>query len=150
METSRLCDVCNVDVHRASTQKHLGSKKHLENERKNQMIITEWLFKEEQSPNKNKTKKVYNPKTFKQIARGNIKMNDKELAKKMINPYYFIIENLKKGIKIKLECHNYNHANSILTITPVYPDFGIETLYINKILEEMATIYARLVNQYKI
>ena len=26
MEKSRTCDVCNVDVHRASMQKHLRSK----------------------------------------------------------------------------------------------------------------------------
>ena len=49
-------------------------------------------------------RKKYNPKTLKQIARENIKMNDKELdkeiAKKMINPYYFIDENLKKWFQI--------------------------------------------------
>ena len=31
MESSRACEYCNVIVHRASMQKHLGSKKHLEN-----------------------------------------------------------------------------------------------------------------------
>ena len=31
MENSPTCNVCNVDVHRASLQKHLRSKKHLEN-----------------------------------------------------------------------------------------------------------------------
>ena len=31
----------------------------------------------------------------------------------------------------------------------MYPDFGIETRYINKILKEMATNYAKLINQYK-
>ena len=36
-----------------------------------------------------------------------------------------------------------------LTYTPNFPDIGIETRYINKILEEMATIYARLINRYK-
>ena len=54
------------------------------------MIIPEWLFKEERSPIKKKIQKVYNPKTLQQLARQNIKMNDKELdkeiAKKMINP----------------------------------------------------------------
>ena len=29
MENSRTYEVCNVNVHRASTQKHLRSKKHL-------------------------------------------------------------------------------------------------------------------------
>ena len=31
----------------------------------------------------------------------------------------------------------------------MYPDFGIETRYVNKILKEMATIYAILIKQYK-
>ena len=68
----------------------------------------------------------------------------------MINPCYFIDENLKKGFKINLESHNNIHVNSILSIIPTYPDFGIETRYINKILKGMATIYARLINQYKL
>ena len=33
------------------------------------MIIPEWFCKQEQTPIKNKVKKVYNPKTLKQIAR---------------------------------------------------------------------------------
>ena len=116
------------------------------------MIILEWLFKEEQTPIKNKFKKVYNPKTLKQIARENIKTNDKKLdkklAKKMINPFYFTNENLKKGFKIILEIHYINHAISILTFTPILSDFGIYTRYLKKILKEMATIYARLINQF--
>ena len=58
-------------------------------------------------------------------------------------------EKLKIGFKINLESHNVNQANSILSITPIYPDFGIETKYINKILQGMATFYARLINQNK-
>ena len=38
----------------------------------------------------------------------NDKELDKEIAKKMINPYYFIDENLKFGFKINLESHNVN------------------------------------------
>ena len=53
--------------------KHLKNKKHLENTKQNEMIIPEWFFKEEQTPIKNKIKKVYNPKTLKQKARQNIK-----------------------------------------------------------------------------
>ena len=79
----------------------------------------------------------------------NDKELDKEIAKKMINPYYFIDENLKIGFKINLESHNNNHAKSLLNIQPNFPDIGTETRYINKILKEMATIYARLINQYK-
>ena len=64
MENSRTCEICNVDVHRASMQKHLRSKKQLENINRNEMIIPEWFFKEEKSPIKKKIRKVYNPKTL--------------------------------------------------------------------------------------
>ena len=67
----------------------------------------------------------------------------------MVNPYYFFEENLKIGFKVILGSHNNIHANSILTITPMYSDFGFETSYVKKILKEMVTIYARLINQYK-
>ena len=43
---SRKCDICNIDVHRASYQKHLRSKKHLENGKQTDMIIPELLFQE--------------------------------------------------------------------------------------------------------
>ena len=147
---SRKCDVCNVDVHRASYIKHLRSKKHLENMKQNELIIPEWLFQE---PVENKIKKIYNPRSLKQIARDNIRLDDKqlnkELAKKMINPYYFTDRNLKVGFKINLDSHNLHHANSKLTIIPNYPEFGIEVRYINKIMKELSVIYARLINQYK-
>ena len=149
MENNRTCDVCNVDVHRASMQKHLRSKKHLEKLEQNEMIIPEWFFKEEKTPIKKKTQKVYNPKTLKQLAREKIKLDDKEFAKMMINPYYFINRNLKNGFKINLESHNMSHANSILTITCKYPEIGIEYRYINGIVKELSAIYARLINQYK-
>ena len=42
MENSRRCDICNIDVHRASYAKLLRSKKHLKNEKQNELIITEW------------------------------------------------------------------------------------------------------------
>ena len=93
MENSRTCEICNINVHRASLAKHLKSKKHLENVERNEMIIPEWFFKEEKSTIKKKTQKVFNPKTLKQLARENIKLDDKELAKIMINPYYFIDKN---------------------------------------------------------
>ena len=67
----------------------------------------------------------------------------------MINPYYFIGENLKIGFKNNLESHNFNHANSFLTITPNVPEVGIEIRYIIKIIKELSANYARLINQYK-
>ena len=147
---SRKCEICNVDVHRASYIKHLRSKKHLENIKQNDMIIPEWLFQE---PVENKINKIYNPKSLKQLARKNIKLDDeqlnKELAKKMINPYYFTDRALQVGFKINLDSHHINHVNSKLTIIPNHPEFGMEFRYINKIMKELAVIYARLINQFK-
>ena len=149
MDNSRTCDVCSVNIHRASFTKHLRSKKHLKNIEKNEMIITEWLFKEEKTAVKKKIQKVYNPQTLKLLAREKIKLDDKKLAKIMINPYYFIDKNLKYGFKIILESHNFSHANSNLTIIPKFPEFGIEFRYINKIIKKLSVIYSRLINQYK-
>ena len=67
----------------------------------------------------------------------------------MINPYYFTDRASQVGFKIILDSHNLHHANSKLTIIPNYPEFGIEVRYINKIMKELAVIYARLINQYK-
>ena len=62
----------------------------------NKKIIPEWLFQE---PVENKINKIHKPKSIKQIARDNIIKDDKqlnkELAKKMINPYFFTDRNLK-------------------------------------------------------
>ena len=38
---SRKCEVCNIDVHRASYIKHLRSKKQIENMKQNEKIIPE-------------------------------------------------------------------------------------------------------------
>ena len=124
---SRKCDVCNVDVHRASYAKHLRSKNHLENIKRNEMIIPEWLFPE---PVEDEILEIYNPKPLKQLARDNIRLDDKqlnkELAKKMLNPYYFTDRKMKVGFKIILDRHHIDHANSKVTTTPNYHEFGIE------------------------
>ena len=82
----------------------------------------------------------------------NIKLDYKqlkiELAKKMLNLYYFTDRTLKVGFKINLDSHHLNHANSKLTITPNYLEFGIEVRYNNKIMKELSVIYARILNQY--
>ena len=83
MENRRRCETCIFDVHRASMQKHLRSKKHFEKEKQNELIITDWSFKEDQAPITNKVKEIYNPETIKQIARKSIKINDKELNKEL-------------------------------------------------------------------
>ena len=88
--------------------------------------------------------------SLKQLARNNIKLDDKqlnkELAKKMIYPYFFTDGNLKVGFKINLDSNHINHANSKLTIIPNYPEFGIEYRYFKKIIKELSIIYARLLN----
>ena len=114
------------------------------------MIRPEWLFLE---PVENKIDKIYNPKSLKHLARDNIKIDDKQLnkevAKKILNPYYFTDRNFRVGFKINLDSHNLHHTNSKITITPYHPELGIENRYINKIMKELAVIYARLMNQYK-
>ena len=59
MENSCRCEICIIDVHRASMQKHLKIKKRLENEKQYEMITPEWLFREAQTPIKKKIKKTY-------------------------------------------------------------------------------------------
>ena len=144
------CNICDIDVHRASYNKHLRSKKHLENEKQYELIIPEWLFKE---PIENKIRKIYNPISLKKLARNKINLDDKqlnkELARKMINPYYFSDRNLQIAYKINLDSHHINHLNSKLTISSNFENTGIEFRFINKIMREMAIIYARLINQYK-
>ena len=48
-----------------------------------------------------------------------------------------------------MESHNISNANSKIFIKPNFPEFGVKFQNINKILEQMATVYARLMNQYK-
>ena len=84
---SRKCDFCNVDVHRASYVKHLRSKKYLENIKRNEMIIPEWLFQE---PVENKIDIKYNPKSLKQLACDNIRLDDKQLNKEIFNDSIFL------------------------------------------------------------
>ena len=100
-----------------------------------------------------KFEKLYNPKSLKQIARDNIKLDDKklneELAKKMINPYILTDRNLEVGFNFTLESQHINHANSELIIKPNFPEFGIESSYIIKIIKNLSVIYARLINQNK-
>ena len=78
-----------------------------------------------------------------------IKNDDKELAKHMINPCFFIDRNLKVRFELNLDSHNLHHANSKLTITLNLPEFGIEVRFIKKFTKELSFIYAILINQYE-
>ena len=104
-------------------------------------------------PVENKVNKMYNPKSLKQLARNNIKLDDEqlneELARKMNNPYYFTDRNLRVGFKINLDRISIINMMTKITIIPNYPEFGIEIRYFNKIMKELSMIYARLINQYK-
>ena len=57
MENSRTCEICNVNFHRASMQKHLRSNKHLENKPQNELNVPEKLFKQKQTPIKKQIEK---------------------------------------------------------------------------------------------
>ena len=50
MENSRTCGTCNVNVHRAFYVEPLRSEKPLLNLKQTDLIIPEWLFKEDQAP----------------------------------------------------------------------------------------------------
>ena len=54
---------------------------------------------------------------------------------------------MKIGFKIILESLVLNHASSVLAITPIFPELSNKTRNINTFVKEMATIYARLINQ---
>ena len=147
---SRRCEICNVDIHRASYMKHLRRKKHIENIKQNEMIIPEWLFRES---NENRINKIYNPRSSKQLARDNIRLDDiqlnGELGRRMLHPYYFSDRNLKIAYKINLDSHHINHLNPKITISSNFQDTGIEFRFINNTMSEKSFIYARLINQYK-
>ena len=52
IDNRRKCDLCNIEIHRASYQKHLRSKKHLDN----QMIIPQNFLNEQSTSTQNTTK----------------------------------------------------------------------------------------------
>ena len=79
------------------------------------------------------------------MARENIKIDDKELDKelveKTINPLYFTNRVLKAGFNNNLDSHIIKNINSKLTITTKYLE--IEKIHTNNILSEMSRIHAR-------
>ena len=67
----------------------------------------------------------------------------------MPNLNYFTGRALRVGFIVNLDSHHINHARSNLTINQNYPEFVIETRYINKITKEMAIIYGWILYHYK-
>ena len=53
------------------------------------------------------------------------------------------------GFITNLDSHKFNHANSEIILKPNILKLRNETRYNNELLKEMASIYARLINQYK-
>ena len=98
----------------------------MENEKQDDMIVPEWLFKE---PKKNL--KVSNPKPIKETVRKNINLADKqlekELAKKTLNPYYFTDRDWRIESNINLDTHHINHANSKLTIEHIFHNLRLNS-----------------------
>ena len=113
-----------------------------------------WLYKKDCFRNLLKKKwKTYNPKLLKQKAKKSIEIDDKQLKKELAeeknNPYYFTGRALKIGLNESSERHHINHANSKIIIKPFFPEFERDFQYFNKILNEMAPIHARLINQHE-
>ena len=138
------------NVHRASMSKHLKSKKHmnkLSNKNDDQKNIAD-----KPSTSKEDIKNI--PKSLKELARDKINLKDKDLnkqiAKKMLNPYYFKNKNLYNVLKINLDSHHINHLNSKITISSTTVYNSIDMDLINSLVKEMSSIYARLlISQYK-
>ena len=127
----------------------MRSIKHLEN----QSIIPSNFFNENPSSSSKLNTKKYNPSKLSDLARDKIKLNDrelnKEIARKMLNPYYFKNKNLYNFLKINLDSHHVNHLNSKITISSTTEYNDIDMDLINNLVKEMSVIYARLINQYK-
>ena len=128
----------------------MRSIKHLEN----QSIIPNNFFNENLSSSSKINTKKYNPLKLSDLARDKIKLNDrelnKELAKKMLNPYYFKNKNLYNILKINLDSHHINHLNSKITISSTTEYNSIDMDLINGLVKEMSVIYARLINSIQI
>ena len=83
------CDICKIDIHRASYARHLKSKMQLENLTQNNVII----------PRKNPIKRI--------VAK-NINISNTKVE----NLYYFTDRILKVAYDITIDNHHSNHANS--------------------------------------
>ena len=118
---SRRCDICNIKIQRSSYTKHFKSKKHLENGNRKKLIIPEWSF---EGPTENKPRRIKIPKPLREKARDQIQLDDKhiikQLAKKMLNLFYFTDRVLLVGFLIILDSHVFNLVNSKTSIKPSF------------------------------
>ena len=74
---SRKCEICNIEINRASFAKHLRSQKRAEN----QMIIPSKFFDETPAKVKVKKEKEITIPSLKQLAREKINLSENELKK---------------------------------------------------------------------
>ena len=114
------------------------------------MIMPEWLFLEPiENPN-NIPRRIYIFRPLREKVKEYNKIDDKqlnkELAKKMNNPYYFTDRALQVGFNIYLDSHYLIMLTVFQLINQIIQRLK-SGLY--KILREMAPFYARLINQYK-
>ena len=130
---TKYCEVCDKHIHTASFSRHEKSKIHLHN-----------IGVVPGDPIQRRARSV---PTLKQLARAKVNLSEKELAKHMINPYYFS-KRYEPQYDVNLDQHHPKHLNSKITVKPKY-DLPIELLDLNNIFKEMSAIYARLIEQYK-
>ena len=90
----KYCEICDIHINRASMSKHLKSKKRLNKLQNNNEDQTNIM----NQPTTSNEDIRNNPKSLKELARDKIKLDNKELnkeiTKKMLNPYYFKNKNL--------------------------------------------------------
>ena len=108
---SRRCNVCNIDIQRATIKNQLKSKRLLKKEK---LFLPINFFIESNESNDTK-QKMKNPTSLGEIAGDKIKKDDKQLNEKMVkktvNPFYFTNKVLKAGYNINLEIHHFNHTS---------------------------------------
>ena len=74
---------------------------------------------------------------------------EEELAEERLNPYYFTDRALHVGFKITLDSQHINSSKYKLKMKPNSIELGFETKYIKTNFKKLATIFDRLINQYK-
>ena len=72
-----------------------------------------------------------------------------DIDTKVQNHYQFTGRILKVAYDIKIDNHHDKNANSQKTITSKVDIMGIDMNHLNKIMEEMSHLYAKLIIQYK-
>ena len=131
-------------------QNTLKSKKHI-----NKLSINNIDQKDiVDQPSTSKTENIKNnPKSLKELAREEVKLDNKqlnkELAKKYEIPTILKINYFINFLKINLDSHQINHLNSKITISSITEHNEIDMDLINRLVKEMSIIYARLIDQYK-